>query len=390
MSPHWPPTYVPEGVVSPIQSLWVDEGRDPDGYGRVADPAATAAAAFATALAKAGVDVAGAPAPATAPAGVAPVATLLGPAALPDRRAHLETSSNGPREVPWPATSASPRRGRGVLRRRRRRVRDTPSARSATAARGAVTYDGSGLSPPGPARPITLTSLLDVAGSTAHPGLRSVMVGLPIAGSPVRWTPLRRDRPRAQVVQASPAPSPASAASAGIVTDRNRPLLFALLADRIDPSDTLGARSALDDVTDARVLPLRARGHGRSWGHHPARCAHAAREDPAMSAGSAGWSTGRWRCRWAPAWPARVPASRATRRTRSWTSSATAPTGRPAWSAASPASRLGTDRAGLVVDRAGWVAANADGSTVLAPVVEKAHRQRGRAQRLVARPSGPA
>ena len=39
----------------------------------------------------------------------------------------------------------------------------------------------------------------------------------------------------------------------------------------------------------------------------------------------------------------------------------------------------------LVVDRAGWVAANADGfSTVLAPVVEKLTAEEGRAQRLVA------
>ena len=62
VSPHWPDTYVPEGVVSPIQPLWVDEGRSADGFGRVDDPAATAAREFAADLAKAGVRVTGTPA----------------------------------------------------------------------------------------------------------------------------------------------------------------------------------------------------------------------------------------------------------------------------------------------------------------------------------------
>ena len=50
----WEPGYVPDGVVSPVSALWVDEGRDPSGYGRVSDPAAQAAAEFAR-----GAEVAG-------------------------------------------------------------------------------------------------------------------------------------------------------------------------------------------------------------------------------------------------------------------------------------------------------------------------------------------
>ncbi|MGH3363007.1 MAG: D-alanyl-D-alanine carboxypeptidase, partial [Nocardioides sp.] len=49
-NPHWRADYVPDGIVSPITALWVDEGRDPDGLGRVRDPSATAAATFAAAL----------------------------------------------------------------------------------------------------------------------------------------------------------------------------------------------------------------------------------------------------------------------------------------------------------------------------------------------------
>ena len=38
VNPRWPATYVPEGVVSPISSLWVDEGREFESYRRVGRP----------------------------------------------------------------------------------------------------------------------------------------------------------------------------------------------------------------------------------------------------------------------------------------------------------------------------------------------------------------
>ena len=41
VSPRWPDSYVADEVVAPIQPLWVDEGRDESGYGRVDDPALT-------------------------------------------------------------------------------------------------------------------------------------------------------------------------------------------------------------------------------------------------------------------------------------------------------------------------------------------------------------
>ena len=43
VNPAWSSTYIPEDVVPPISSLWVDQGQDPTGYGFVSDPAATAA-----------------------------------------------------------------------------------------------------------------------------------------------------------------------------------------------------------------------------------------------------------------------------------------------------------------------------------------------------------
>src|SRR5690606_26124080 len=49
-NPDWEPSYVPDGVVAPITSLMVDIGHHPRGWGRVDDPARTAADAFADAL----------------------------------------------------------------------------------------------------------------------------------------------------------------------------------------------------------------------------------------------------------------------------------------------------------------------------------------------------
>ncbi len=58
-SPQWEPDYLPDQIVSPITALWVDEGRPPWGYGRVADPASYAAEVFATALRATGITVRG-------------------------------------------------------------------------------------------------------------------------------------------------------------------------------------------------------------------------------------------------------------------------------------------------------------------------------------------
>ncbi len=58
-NPHWRADYIPDDIVSPISALWVDEGRDPIGYGRVSDPSLTAAAVFAAALTEAGIAVVG-------------------------------------------------------------------------------------------------------------------------------------------------------------------------------------------------------------------------------------------------------------------------------------------------------------------------------------------
>ena len=68
-NPAWPATYVPEDVVPPITALWVDQGQEPDGYGYVPNPAATAAQSFRSALQSSGLTVRPQVARAKAPAG---------------------------------------------------------------------------------------------------------------------------------------------------------------------------------------------------------------------------------------------------------------------------------------------------------------------------------
>ncbi len=74
VNPDWEPGYIPERVVSPITSLWVDQGRPPSRSGRVADPAADAAASFVESLRQAGIEVVGQPTSTVAPDRAQPVA----------------------------------------------------------------------------------------------------------------------------------------------------------------------------------------------------------------------------------------------------------------------------------------------------------------------------
>jgi D-alanyl-D-alanine carboxypeptidase/D-alanyl-D-alanine-endopeptidase (penicillin-binding protein 4) len=117
----------------------------------------------------------------------------------------------------------------------------------------ATTYDGSGLSREDRLDPRTLTAVLAVAASAEHPELRAVVTGLPVAGFTGSLA-YRFDRAPAGrgLVRAKTGTLSGVSGLAGVATDREgTPLVFALLADRIDLVDTLGARAALDAATSA-------------------------------------------------------------------------------------------------------------------------------------------
>ena len=118
----------------------------------------------------------------------------------------------------------------------------------------ATAYDGSGLSREDRLDPDTLTAVLELAASPDQPDLRAVLTGLPVAGFSGSLTERFDDAEDAGrgLVRAKTGTLSGVSSLAGIVTDREgRPMVFALLADRIDLVDTLDARAALDGATSA-------------------------------------------------------------------------------------------------------------------------------------------
>ncbi|GAA4701472.1 D-alanyl-D-alanine carboxypeptidase/D-alanyl-D-alanine endopeptidase [Nocardioides conyzicola] len=253
VSPHWPDSYIPDGVVAPIQSLWVDEGRPADGDGRVDDPAQAAATVFAAALTRAGIEVVGVPTPQTADPAAAELARVTSPPLSQIVEHTLLTSDNEAAEVLARqvalATGADASFTGGAAA-----VLDTVTGLGVPTS-GARTYDGSGLSRDNRLAPATLTAVLDAAGSAEHPTLRPVLTGLPVAGFngslSERFTE-SSDKEGRGSVRAKTGTLTGVSGLAGTVTDRTgTPMVFAVLADHIALLDTLDARAALDDIASA-------------------------------------------------------------------------------------------------------------------------------------------
>ena len=179
-NPQWEPDYVPDGVVSPITSLWVDRGTDPDGFGRAADPALTAATAFSAALSRAGVTVVGQPTRTRAAAGAAQLAEVESAPLEQIVQQVLTVSDNEGAEVLLRHVGLSVS-GDGSFAGGAAGVEQT-LRRLDVPLDGAAIYDGSGLSRHDRLSPATVIGVLRVAASASHPELRSVVEGLPVAG----------------------------------------------------------------------------------------------------------------------------------------------------------------------------------------------------------------
>ena len=251
-NPAWEPGYVPEGIVSPITALWVDEGRSPTGFGRVADPALTAAQAFADALAARGVKVVGTPRPVVAADG-APELGAVSSAPLGEIvQRVLDVSDNEAAEVlahhVGLATS-----GVGSFEAGAAGVLQALSDLGVDVS-GDQVHDGSGLSRRNLVSAATFQRVVELASAPEHPELRPVVEGLPVAGFTGsltyrfdRGAPEGRGRVRAKTGTLTGVHS-----LAGLATDLDGNVMaFVLAADRVRADKALAARAALDEAAAA-------------------------------------------------------------------------------------------------------------------------------------------
>lgn len=251
-NPHWRKDYVPDGVVSPITALWVDEGVDSSGSGRVGDPSADAAAAFAAALERAGIRVVGKPARQRARSGAPVLARAASPPLAQIVEWVLEVSDNEGAEVLARHVGLAVS-GKGSSAAGAQAVLSTLT-RLGVRTGNAEVYDGSGLSRQDRIDPDTLVDVLRVAASGDHPDLRPVVTGLPVAGFTGSLAFRFADAPAAGRgrVRAKTGTLTGVSALAGVATDLDGvPMVFALVADRVRLRDTLDAQEALDDLAAA-------------------------------------------------------------------------------------------------------------------------------------------
>lgn len=252
VNPHWPADYIPDGVVSPITALWVDEGRPATGYGRVDDPSLTAATVFAGALSRAGIKVVGTPEPRPSRPGSREISSVSSAPLDQIVERILDVSDNEAAEVLLRHVGLASGAD-GSSDAARRGVRQILGQHGIDL-HGSVLYDGSGLSRENRVDPRLLIDVLRAASSSAQPDLRPVVTGLPVAGFTGSLAfrfedgdPRGRGRVRAKTGTLT-----GVSGLAGLAQDLDGEILvFVLIADKVKLGDTLDAREALDDAAAA-------------------------------------------------------------------------------------------------------------------------------------------
>ena len=250
-NPAWRRDYVPDDIVSPITALWVDEGIDPSGFGRLADPAAGAAAAFADALRAQGVRVTGAVRRAPAPRGADELAAVSSAPLSQVAERVIEISDNEGAEV----------LARHVALARDEEPSFAGGARAVTAAlddlgvpvAGVRLYDGSGLSRDDRLTGAALVGALQAAAGPDRPELRALITGLPVGGFTGSLATRFDTGPRAGLgrVRAKTGTLTGVRALAGVATDRTgTPMAFVLSADKIRYAKTMDAEQQLDELAE--------------------------------------------------------------------------------------------------------------------------------------------
>ncbi|MFP1628594.1 D-alanyl-D-alanine carboxypeptidase/D-alanyl-D-alanine-endopeptidase [Streptomyces sp. 5K101] len=243
----------PNDNIAPVSALMVDQGRnDPMSTGaatRTADPAGEAARVFATMLEERGVHVSGVVRPGRAPAKAVPLAQVLSEPLSAVVERMLTSSDNDIAESLARQTAIATGEkadfagaGRAVTGQLRRLQLPLAGARFA---------DGSGLDRRDKVSAAFLTALLARSGDPAHPELRPVLTGLPVAG--FTGTLENRYAPSSAgsgLVRAKTGTLSGVNALAGtVVTPGGRLLGFAFLADGTPSRGT--AQHALDRLASS-------------------------------------------------------------------------------------------------------------------------------------------
>jgi D-alanyl-D-alanine carboxypeptidase/D-alanyl-D-alanine-endopeptidase (penicillin-binding protein 4) len=252
VDPHWPGSYLTEGVVPPITALWVDEGKATDRPGYVADPSLSAAQAFRAALAKAGVTVVNQPVRRIAPPRAHQISGVASaPLGQVVARLLLVSDNNAAEVVAHHVGIQQGHDGSfvGGVAGVRQVLRGL-----GVPLRGAVINDGSGLSRQDRLDPATLAAVLRVAAAPDQPDLRQVLTGLPVAGF-TGSLEFRFDlgaRAGRGRVQAKTGTLTGVHGLAGVATDLDGDVFgFVAIADQVPEADQLFARVTIDKVAAA-------------------------------------------------------------------------------------------------------------------------------------------
>jgi D-alanyl-D-alanine carboxypeptidase/D-alanyl-D-alanine-endopeptidase (penicillin-binding protein 4) len=264
----WRAAYIAAGsaVVAPVSALTVDHGYvgDPRRETRSADPARQAAELFARQLRSAGIEVSGPILPGSA-GGAPELAAVQSPPISTVVEVMLAASDNDIAEAlarHVALASKRPATFDGAAQAIRAVV-----ARLGVDVAGVHLLDGSGLSRANVISPQALADLLTVTAQPAYPKLRTVLVGLPVAGFSGTLSE------RSATVSLRGSPGPGTVTSAGLVRAKTgtlrgvrslagyvrsaggRLLTFAVIADRLPRRDG----DAAEPVLDALAAALTAR-----------------------------------------------------------------------------------------------------------------------------------